>query len=65
MAMSLYANTFRWLLVKINARIVGKDAFATVGLLDIFGFENFEVRRAVCVCDEYYNTSLSLKGESF
>ena len=50
MAMSLYANTFRWLLVKINARIVGKDAFATVGLLDIFGFENFEVRRAVCVC---------------
>ena len=47
MSMSLYANTFRWLLVKINARIVGKDSFATVGLLDIFGFENFEVRERI------------------
>ena len=41
--MSLYANTFRWILEKINVRIRGKKPFATVGVLDIFGFENFQV----------------------
>ena len=49
MSMSLYANTFRWLLVKINARIVGKDSFATVETvgLSYLGLMNFEVRERI------------------
>lgn len=45
MAMSLYANLFRWILERINARIKGGETFAFIGVLDIFGFENFEVNR--------------------
>ena len=46
MAMALYANLFRWVLKKINVRLLGPDsAFCSVGVLDIFGFENFDVNR--------------------
>lgn len=44
LAMALYACLFKWVLERINARITGGEQFATVGILDIFGFENFEVR---------------------
>ena len=44
LSMALYANSFRWVLERINARIAGGDQFANVGILDIFGFENFQVR---------------------
>lgn len=43
--MSLYANIFRWILDRINDRLLGKETFKFVGVLDIFGFENFEVNR--------------------
>ena len=43
LAMALYACLFKWVLERINARITGGEQFATVGILDIFGFENFEV----------------------
>lgn len=44
--MRLYANLFRWILEKINIRIRGgEDKFAFVGVLDIFGFENFAINR--------------------
>jgi len=43
MAMNLYACTFKWVIRKINKRIKGQDHFSSIGLLDIFGFENFEV----------------------
>ena len=43
LAMALYACLFKWVLERINARITGGEKFATVGILDIFGFENFEV----------------------
>ena len=43
LSMALYANAFKWVLERINARIVGGEQFATVGILDIFGFENFSV----------------------
>ena len=44
--MRLYANLFRWILERINARIQGvAQSFAFIGVLDIFGFENFEVNR--------------------
>ena len=43
MAMNLYACTFKWLINKINQRIKGNDSFCSIGVLDIFGFENFDV----------------------
>ncbi|XP_065839578.1 unconventional myosin-X-like [Oscarella lobularis] len=45
MAMALYATTFRWVLKKINSRIHGNESFRFIGVLDIFGFENFTVNR--------------------
>ncbi|XP_063789862.1 unconventional myosin-X-like [Pseudophryne corroboree] len=45
LAMALYAQCFSWLLGKINVRIRGKENFKSIGILDIFGFENFQVNR--------------------
>lgn len=42
--MALYSRCFAWVIKKINSRIKGKDDFKSIGILDIFGFENFEVR---------------------
>lgn len=42
-AMALYSQCFAWIIKKINSRIKGKDDFKSIGILDIFGFENFEV----------------------
>nr|XP_020636954.1 unconventional myosin-X isoform X2 [Pogona vitticeps] len=44
-AMALYSQCFTWIIKKINSRIKGKDDFKSIGILDIFGFENFEVNR--------------------
>uniref|UniRef100_A0A8C5C9G7 Uncharacterized protein n=1 Tax=Gadus morhua TaxID=8049 RepID=A0A8C5C9G7_GADMO len=44
-AMALYAQCFSWIIMRINQKIKGKDNFKSVGILDIFGFENFEVNR--------------------
>ncbi|XP_069083315.1 unconventional myosin-X-like [Pleurodeles waltl] len=43
LAMALYSQGFSWLLGRINAKIKGKENFKSVGILDIFGFENFQV----------------------
>ncbi|KAM9679996.1 unconventional myosin-X isoform 3-T3 [Dama dama] len=43
LAMALYARCFEWVIKKINSRIKGRDDFKSIGILDIFGFENFEV----------------------
>ncbi|XP_039920616.1 unconventional myosin-X [Hirundo rustica] len=45
MAMALYSQCFAWVIKKINSRIRSKEDFKTIGILDIFGFENFEVNR--------------------
>ncbi|XP_044862668.1 unconventional myosin-X isoform X1 [Mauremys mutica] len=44
-AMALYSQCFAWVIKKINSRIRGKEDFKSIGILDIFGFENFEVNR--------------------
>ncbi|XP_064290823.1 unconventional myosin-X-like isoform X3 [Passer domesticus] len=43
--MALYSQCFSWLISKINTKIKGKENFKSVGILDIFGFENFQVNR--------------------
>uniref|UniRef100_A0A3B4C8G7 Myosin X, like 1 n=1 Tax=Pygocentrus nattereri TaxID=42514 RepID=A0A3B4C8G7_PYGNA len=44
-AMALYSQCFSWIIMRINQKINGKDNFKSIGILDIFGFENFEVNR--------------------
>uniref|UniRef100_A0AAY4BF16 Uncharacterized protein n=1 Tax=Denticeps clupeoides TaxID=299321 RepID=A0AAY4BF16_9TELE len=44
-AMALYSQCFSWIITRINQKIKGKDNFKSVSILDIFGFENFEVNR--------------------
>ncbi|KAK2826424.1 hypothetical protein Q5P01_020638 [Channa striata] len=44
-AMALYSQCFSWIILRINQKIKGKENFKSVGILDIFGFENFEVNR--------------------
>ncbi|XP_068602601.1 unconventional myosin-X [Brachionichthys hirsutus] len=44
-AMALYSQCFSWIIKRINQKIKGKDNFKSIGILDIFGFENFEVNR--------------------
>ncbi|KAK7168851.1 hypothetical protein R3I93_004987 [Phoxinus phoxinus] len=44
-AMALYSQCFSWIITRINQKIKGKDNFKSIGILDIFGFENFEVNR--------------------
>ncbi|XP_056599629.1 unconventional myosin-X [Triplophysa dalaica] len=45
MAMALYSQCFTWIIRKLNSRINGGEDFRSIGILDIFGFENFEVNR--------------------
>lgn len=45
-AMALYQACFKWLIQKINVRLKGANDFHSIGVLDIFGFENFKV----CPC---------------
>ncbi|KAG7330718.1 hypothetical protein KOW79_004687 [Hemibagrus wyckioides] len=44
-AMALYSQCFYWIITRINQKIKGKEDFKCIGILDIFGFENFEVNR--------------------
>ena len=55
--MSLYASCFKWILQTINVRLRGGEKFSSVGILDIFGFENFSVSKYICI---YYNLCINL-----
>ncbi|XP_041927967.1 unconventional myosin-X isoform X3 [Alosa sapidissima] len=45
LAMALYSRLFDWVLRCLNKRIHGDSSFRSICILDIFGFENFEVNR--------------------
>ncbi|MGH0168536.1 UNVERIFIED_CONTAM: hypothetical protein FKN15_054830, partial [Acipenser sinensis] len=58
MAMALYSQCFSWIIKKLNSRIKGKEDFKSIGILDIFGFENFEVNRFEQFSINYANEKL-------
>lgn len=43
MAMALYSRCFNWIICRLNQRIRGPEDFRSISILDIFGFENFQV----------------------
>ncbi|XP_069586692.1 unconventional myosin-X [Ranitomeya imitator] len=57
-AMALYSQCFTWVIRKINSRVKGKNDFKSIGILDIFGFENFEVNRFEQFSINYANEKL-------
>eukprot|EP00049_Salpingoeca_infusionum_P017514 m.353252 g.353252 ORF g.353252 m.353252 type:complete len:1850 (+) comp16718_c0_seq1:158-5707(+) len=42
LAMAIYSRLFKWVITKLNMSLRGQESFKFIGVLDIFGFENFE-----------------------
>ncbi|KAL1521199.1 hypothetical protein AB1Y20_022751 [Prymnesium parvum] len=58
---SIYTHLFDWVVSNVNANIGGEEASKThpyVGLLDIFGFENFKFNSFEQLCINFANEKL-------
>lgn len=60
LAKSLYGNLFDWCIKCINRSLKTDNAPYSIGILDIFGFEVFEVNSFEQLCINYANEKLQL-----
>lgn len=69
MAKALYGNQFSWLVERINASIMGSKPVPTnpvfIGVLDIFGFENFKENSFEQLCINFANEKLQQQFNTF
>ena len=60
LAKAIYSNLFDWTVRTVNALLRTKDAPLSVGILDIFGFEVFDVNSFEQLCINYANEKVPL-----
>lgn len=60
LAKDLFNNIFNWIVKKLNSALLPKvkGDFITIGLLDIFGFEDFDINSLEQFCINYTNEKL-------
>ncbi|GLE01125.1 hypothetical protein PINS_up009955 [Pythium insidiosum] len=59
-ARSMYENIFNWIVARINRNVscAARDVSCSIGILDIYGFEIFEVNAFEQLCINYVNEKL-------